>query len=183
MRVANSQHWGPSHLIKASYRDVLKALGEDRSVIRHVLRPQIRSEIRRRPNERARAHTPLTGGLVIAPRLSRPVSTDVNSPLFVGALSLFPAFLAPSVSKLGATTHHWEKLRIIAQTDLTMRSKSTTVYLAEKQLILLGMRGALSVRRNTTESRFIPSDFIKANRFIYTSPRLLNSLVVTVRNC
>lgn len=25
-------------------------------------------------------------------------------------------------------------------------------------------------------------DFIKANRFIYTSPRLVNSLVLTVRN-
>lgn len=34
--VCSQQHWGPSHLIKASYRDVLKALGEDRNVIRHV---------------------------------------------------------------------------------------------------------------------------------------------------
>lgn len=36
MFVYSQQQRGQSHLIKASYMDVLKALGEDRNVIRHV---------------------------------------------------------------------------------------------------------------------------------------------------
>lgn len=91
-------------------------------------------------------------------------------------------FLPPSVSKASDNSSLGEIADNCANgSDNAIKEHNSVPGM--KQLMILGMRGALNVRQNTTESRFIPSDFIKANRFIYTSPRRLNSLVVTVRNC
>lgn len=163
-----SQHRGSSHLIRVSYRDVLKALGAGQE--RHSSCLKAANAIRDYECAARLAGGAGHSSLGLPPRLHRANLFE----LFHSRQGFWP----PSVSKASDKPSLGEIVGRLRKQILQCDQKSSTVY-----LILLAMREALSVRPNTSESRFTPSDVIKANRFTYTSPRLLNSLVVTVRNC